>query len=689
MPLATKIIEAACNGIPNSLYLRATDKQANTELDQLDLKGKTVVIYNNLPTVKHEVAAGIYREYPIEIKILKLADHDDTDGQGDAIREELLPVADYLFKYLTADPTTTPAKTTETYTVDFSGAVSIFDEILTGLTLRFNLYFDATRCAPMTPDLYSLEMEAGEGGTTIPVPGIGTYQKGTQIAYAALPEEGYAFQDWTIDGIKSTAQAGIITMTKNIKAVAAFLKAAFQIRLHVFDTIPKNRGNRFYFGDLAKDNDVLIKNCRIANLTGNESITSARKITAVEFNNINIKFICESTTATKTIFYCGGGATNQKGIHAYQSSNNFIFYISDGASGSNFTVSNFIFEIGRTYDILINWNGQANSKIDININGWPYEITPTITWSGESFSGVSLFAYNNGVSGKNICKFYYLKIEGIIYWIPNHGQGSTFYDISGNGNDGTINAPDLAAFWGATSDEAEPYDTTIGATLYEKLGTTQGPELVTNGTFDTDTSGWILQPEYTWQAGKVKGITTRARYFLQDGIPVEADTEYQLKVTVSELTRGEPFVRISTVEGYNIERSLASGINILQFQAQSTGTVSIYFFAGTTAGGGGECAFDSVSLRAVIPAENAGSILPICMDTDVEIPNFIRLGYFAPGSGILRGLPNKYEIPVDAELNQYLPAGDYDWYDLQHLPPSENIELEVEDDRIALLKVHV
>jgi hypothetical protein len=271
-------------------------------------------------------------------------------------------------------------------------------------------------------------------------------------------------------------------------------------------------------------------------------------------------------------------------------------------------------------------------------------------------------------------------------FVFNHGQGSIIYEITGSGNNGTIIGANLLTFWGSTSDEAEPFDITLGATLYELLGTVFGTEIITNGDFETGSSGWVLQTPYNWTSGKIHGNTTSNHYFFQNDIPVEAGKRYAFLVSVSSLTRGEPFVSFVGAETFS--RGLSQGLNIMTVIANNTGNITVYLYAGK-AGVGGDCFFDNVSMKeATTPLGDVGSIMPICMDTPVEIEGFNRLGYFPPGSGILRGLPNKYEIPVDPELNTYLPAGDYDYDELMAIPASENIEMTKNDDTISLLKVH-
>ena len=47
--------------------------------------------------------------------------------------------------------------------------------------------------------------------------------------------------------------------------------------------------------------------------------------------------------------------------------------------------------------------------------------------------------------------------------------------------------------------------------------------------------------------------------------------------------------------------------------------------------------------------------MPICGDNNLTIAGFTRVGYFAPGSCALKGLPNTYTLVGNSEV----PAGDY------------------------------
>lgn len=136
------IIEAAAALIPNSLYLRATDIQANIEIDDLEIGDKIVVLYNNLPTVKNRVTQSVQREVPVEIKILKLGNVDDNDVDGDAIRASLVPAADLMFDATIKNPEHSLTRYADTYEIDFLNQVKIYDDVLTGLVLKYSMFFD-------------------------------------------------------------------------------------------------------------------------------------------------------------------------------------------------------------------------------------------------------------------------------------------------------------------------------------------------------------------------------------------------------------------------------------------------------------------------------------------------------------------------------------------------------------------
>ena len=138
------ILKTAIQKLPNSAYMRATDDDANVQIDDIDIKGKTIFIYRNLPTVANTIQEGglVQGTYPTEIDVLQLADYDDNTLDGDTIRASCKDMADRLMDQLkvrTDSVTPIPA-----YQVVFSESVQVKDALLTGCILRFNWIFDRT-----------------------------------------------------------------------------------------------------------------------------------------------------------------------------------------------------------------------------------------------------------------------------------------------------------------------------------------------------------------------------------------------------------------------------------------------------------------------------------------------------------------------------------------------------------------
>ncbi len=71
---------------------------------------------------------------------------------------------------------------------------------------------------PEGPQLF---LEADEGGTTEPEPGVYTYEEGQRVFLQASPEEGWDFEEWT--GHKQTNETEItVKMTGNKTLTAHF-----------------------------------------------------------------------------------------------------------------------------------------------------------------------------------------------------------------------------------------------------------------------------------------------------------------------------------------------------------------------------------------------------------------------------------------------------------------------------------
>ena len=141
----TDIIRDSVAKIEDSVFMRATEMDANVSVSEIELEGKILFIFNNLPTISNTAGSGVMSAYPVQIQILKLADEDDNTEQGDEIRAGLIPIANTLFSTLQLDPRHSLAQYAETYDTDLQGEVKIYDGLFTGVMLEFDLFIDVTK----------------------------------------------------------------------------------------------------------------------------------------------------------------------------------------------------------------------------------------------------------------------------------------------------------------------------------------------------------------------------------------------------------------------------------------------------------------------------------------------------------------------------------------------------------------
>jgi len=132
------LLSSVCDEIPNAMYLRATDTDANTTLDNVNISGRYVVLFNNLPEVSVSVSQSGYmtKSTPIGIKVLRLAGLDDTTTESDTIRDSCEDVANMIFDKITKDQ---ELPDTFEYSLSFLNEVKLYDKILTGVSMSFVL----------------------------------------------------------------------------------------------------------------------------------------------------------------------------------------------------------------------------------------------------------------------------------------------------------------------------------------------------------------------------------------------------------------------------------------------------------------------------------------------------------------------------------------------------------------------
>ena len=140
--LVSDIIQDAIATVPDSVFLRATDLETNTSVADIELAGKTFAVFNNLPTITTDIQAGQISTYPVEIQFLELAEQDDNTVQSDDIRERLIPIAQSVFNTIAQDSRVSLIEFADTYDMELDGNVKLYDTVMTGLTLSFDIFID-------------------------------------------------------------------------------------------------------------------------------------------------------------------------------------------------------------------------------------------------------------------------------------------------------------------------------------------------------------------------------------------------------------------------------------------------------------------------------------------------------------------------------------------------------------------
>jgi len=131
------LIAAQVELIPDAVYYRATDTEANKDIDNIDLGGKTIVLFNNVAT-----SGYVTQDIPISIKVLKLASFDDREVDSDILRDDCKLVAEKLFNKITNSQDINIMPPTLEYTIEFMNQTKIYDKTVTGCTLSFTISSD-------------------------------------------------------------------------------------------------------------------------------------------------------------------------------------------------------------------------------------------------------------------------------------------------------------------------------------------------------------------------------------------------------------------------------------------------------------------------------------------------------------------------------------------------------------------
>jgi DNA-binding Lrp family transcriptional regulator len=163
--------------------------------------------------------------------------------------EKLTPELKEVFSYLKAKPCVyvSAREVAETLKISYSAAYYRLRRLVDlGLIVEHVSWIVRPRIRRrwfhyIPPPLYTLKIEVNDPkmGTTEPPPGTYTYPKDTHVTVQALPNPGYKFSHWTLDGETRTENPITVVMDKDhtLKAffVAPFYKSHCIVSVDYFE----------------------------------------------------------------------------------------------------------------------------------------------------------------------------------------------------------------------------------------------------------------------------------------------------------------------------------------------------------------------------------------------------------------------------------------------------------------------
>ena len=388
------------------------------------------------------------------------------------------------------------------------------------IVCEFKIGINEVNCEE-TQLYYLIDLQNGDNGTITPQSTVYRLKENETISVGAFANNGYEFSYFLVNGILVYTNPLTIIATENKTVKPVFVELnLYSEKLKTFHTAPVNRGN-WYFGDYSgKDNDVRIKGQKLAYFTGQNVFID----TLLPLPNTSFTFCLDIlTTSTKETDYLGGSTSTQI-LLGNNTAGLPSFYVSSTPSSVTLigTKQNKINEFIRTVYIFDKENEKLKiinryETVEVSTTGKTFTInTLTMRISGRglarTLSGFwgELVRYDRALTNNEAQAY----VDSRAYFpekrqhlMGNHGQGATIYDLSGNNNHGTVVGAVLSTFWGSTSNDAEPYEHTIGATLYRN--TTDNSIMPICGDNNYTISGFTRVGYFPAGSGALKGLPNK------------------------------------------------------------------------------------------------------------------------------------------------------------------------------------
>lgn len=262
--------------------------------------------------------------------------------------------------------------------------------------------------------------------------------------------------------------------------------------------------------------------------------------------------------------------------------------------------------------------GYKVHNIDLQSNGNLFAVLSNssnanyaVTWA-ENYAGISGLSWSTYTNWNSIGGFYYANVYGSNLTYIGGSTGGTINDLSANA---------IGSFYGLTKTDKNPSDFDAGlvnfiASTYNtgwqvgdiKLATLSdtddtnvtGAELVTNGTFDTDTSGWDdgsdVGGAFSWNAsGYMDVVNTTGTARANQVISLVEGNSYLFSVDIIAAPAGGGAIQIGTDTLFDID-ALGTGTHTTTYTAGiGTQTLSVKQF------GADNYTVDNISVRLAEP----------------------------------------------------------------------------------------
>jgi len=191
--------------------------------------------------------------------------------------------------------------------------------------------------------------------------------------------------------------------------------------------------------------------------------------------------------------------------------------------------------------------------------------------------------------------------------------------------------------------------------LLGDTGFSEGPDLMPNGTFDSNIDGWVgYNSTPTWDAGRLKidAPTVNDGAETSSGVPVSPNTNYRLSFDITYGTASAFLVQVRNSSNVSFPEEnitlagTTSGTHTISFNSYSNTSVYVRVMSGASTG---TAFFDNIKLQEVKVLDQSGK----GNDGVLNGPTYNAAGYweFATTGGQTDGFTGSYiEIDYDTDL---------------------------------------